>query len=41
MYWHPAALGVKKVEGDKGYVVFTMEDWDRLREAGGDAGAKL
>jgi acyl-CoA synthetase (AMP-forming)/AMP-acid ligase II len=40
MYWHPEALGVKRGERDGGYVVFTMEDWDRLREAGG-AEAKL
>jgi acyl-CoA synthetase (AMP-forming)/AMP-acid ligase II len=38
LYWHPAALGVKG-EGDKGYVVFTMEDWDRLR--GSEGVAKL
>jgi acyl-CoA synthetase (AMP-forming)/AMP-acid ligase II len=36
LYWHPAALGVKG-EGDKGYVVFTMEDWDRLRASEGVA----
>jgi acyl-CoA synthetase (AMP-forming)/AMP-acid ligase II len=36
LYWHPAALGVKG-EGDKGYVVFTMEDWDRLRGSEGIA----
>jgi hypothetical protein len=38
MYWHPAALGVKGE--DKGYVVFRMEDWDRLKAEGG-VGAKL
>jgi acyl-CoA synthetase (AMP-forming)/AMP-acid ligase II len=37
VYWHPAALGSAKGEKDEGYVVFTMEDWDRLREAGGVA----
>ena len=34
MYWHPAALGIKG-EKDDGYVVFKMEDWDRLKGAGG------
>jgi hypothetical protein len=38
LYWHPAALGVKG-EADRGYVVFTMEDWDRLR--GSEGVAKL
>jgi hypothetical protein len=41
MYWHPEALGVKKGEGDKGYVVFGMEDWDRLRASGEGGEAKL
>jgi acyl-CoA synthetase (AMP-forming)/AMP-acid ligase II len=37
LYWHPEALGVKKGEVDGGYVVFGMEDWDRLRGAEGVA----
>jgi acyl-CoA synthetase (AMP-forming)/AMP-acid ligase II len=33
LYWHPAALGSGKDADDRGYVVFTMEDWDALRSA--------
>jgi acyl-CoA synthetase (AMP-forming)/AMP-acid ligase II len=35
LYWHPAALGSGKDADDRGYVVFTMEDWDALRSAVG------
>lgn len=37
LYWHPASLGAGKgsAAGDKGYVVFTLEDWDRLRASAG------
>jgi hypothetical protein len=43
LYWHPAALAAHSglVKEDKGYVVFTMEDWDRLRASAGGAEAKL
>ena len=43
LYWHPAALAAHNglVKEDKGYVEFTMEDWDTLRVGGGGVEAKL
>lgn len=35
LLWCPSALGSGKASGDDGYVVFSMEDWDKLRSAGG------
>jgi acyl-CoA synthetase (AMP-forming)/AMP-acid ligase II len=43
LYWHPAALAAHSglVKEDRGYVVFTMEDWDTLRAGAGGVEAKL
>lgn len=42
IYWHPTGLGTGKAGGEDGYVVFRMEDWDRLRSKAGLVGeAKL
>lgn len=43
LYWHPAALAAHAglVKEDKGYVVFSMEDWDRLRTSAAGPEAKL
>lgn len=37
VYWHPEALG-ERGGRDGGYVVFRMEDWDRLRAKAGVLG---
>jgi acyl-CoA synthetase (AMP-forming)/AMP-acid ligase II len=43
LYWNPSALGsAKGASGKEAYVVFTMEDWDRLQSsASGMVEAKL
>lgn len=43
LYWHPAALAAHSgmVKEDRGYVVFSMEDWDTLRAGAGGVEAKL